>query len=116
MISVAAGGVYHQENYQEDEYDDANYSSFGQAAFDYRERREIKDDLTKSIANIISVASNMFFVSTHTSKLGLHFLANRLKNMVRGVGGCIPGSSPMVKLKMAGSEVPLALIAVTSSS
>lgn len=50
-ISIAAGGVDHQENDQEDHHDDANHAAFGHAAaahFDRRERRKSEDDLTET--------------------------------------------------------------------
>lgn len=105
MISVAAGGVYSQEYHQEDDDDDANHAAFGHAAaahFDQREIWESQDDLTESIANIFTVASNTFLLAW-------------LKSMVQGVGGHIPDCSPMVTLNVAGMEEPLALTAVTSS-
>lgn len=64
-ISVAAGGVDHQENHQEDQHDDANHAAFGHAAaahFDRRERWKSEDDLTESMANIFFVASNTFLL------------------------------------------------------
>lgn len=45
-VSVAAGGVYHQEYHQEDHHDDASHAAFGHAAAAHFEGRDEKVKVT----------------------------------------------------------------------
>lgn len=54
VISVAAGGVYHQEYHQEDHHDDGNHVAFGHAAhFELRGKMKELNESTNTFCEWI---------------------------------------------------------------
>lgn len=105
VIFVAAGGVYCQENHQENDHDDANHAAFGHtAAFNWEQRGQSMDDF--------KLYRKLHVLYWHSP---LQHEPNFTLNFSRCQKIHLPGCSAMVKLNDAGVEEPLALTADTSS-